>query len=76
MRSFTGNGEALLGPAREAVRTAQALEDAAAQAADGGDVGVVRLIGAMGFVRHVVVPPMGDFVKLNPGTASGFPQGF
>ena len=62
----TEDGEALLGPAREAVRAAQAFNDAAAHAADGGDVGVVRLTGAVGLVRHVVVPLMGDFASLHP----------
>lgn len=64
--SLTEDGEALLGPAREAVRAAQAFGDAAAHAANGGDAGVVRLTGAVGFVRHVVVPLMGDFVRLHP----------
>lgn len=65
--SLTEDGEALLGPAREAVHAAQAFEDAAAHAADGGDVGVVRLTGAVGFVRHVVAPLMGEFARLHPG---------
>jgi DNA-binding transcriptional LysR family regulator len=64
--SLTEDGEALLEPAREAVRAAQAFEDAAAHACDGGDAGVVRLTGAVGFVRHVVAPLMGDFVRLHP----------
>ncbi len=64
--SLTGEGEALLGPACEAVRAAQAFKDAAAYAADGGDVGVVRLTGAVGLVRHVIVPLIGDFVRLHP----------
>ncbi len=63
--SLTEDGEALLGPAREAVRAAQAFDDAA-HAANGGDVGVVRLTGAVAFVRHVVVPHMGDFARLHP----------
>lgn len=65
--SLTEDGEALMGPAREAVHAAQAFEDAAAYAADGGDAGVVRLTGAVGLVRHVVVPLMGDFARLHPG---------
>jgi len=65
--SLTEGGEALLQPAREAVRAAQAFEDAAAHAADSADVGVVRLSGAVGFVRHVVVPLMGEFIRLFPG---------
>ena len=64
--SLTEDGEALLGPAREAVRAAEAFEDAAARAADGGDAGVVRLTAAVGFVRHVVVPLMGDFARMHP----------
>jgi DNA-binding transcriptional LysR family regulator len=64
--SLTKDGEALVEPAREAVRAAQAFEDAAAHAADGGDVGVVRLTGAVAFVRHVVVPLLGDFARLHP----------
>jgi len=64
--SLTEEGEALLGPAREAVRAAQAFEDAAAHAADGGDKGVVRVTGAVGFVRHVVVPLVGELARLHP----------
>jgi len=64
--SLTEDGEALLGPAREAVRAAQAFEDAAAHAADGGNAGIVRLTGAVGFVRHVVAPLMGEFARLHP----------
>ena len=65
--SLTKDGEALLGPAREAVRAAQAFEDAVAHAADDGDLGVVRLSGAVGLVRHVVAPLMGEFARLHPG---------
>lgn len=64
--SLTEDGETLLGPAREAVRAAQAFDDAAAHAADGGDVGVLRLTGAVALVRHVVVPLMGEFARLHP----------
>lgn len=64
--SLTDEGEALLGPARDAVRAAQTFEDAIAHAADGGDKGVVRLTGAVGCVRHVVVPLMGEFARLHP----------
>jgi DNA-binding transcriptional LysR family regulator len=64
--SLTEDGEALLGPAREAVHAAQAFEDAATNAADGGDKGVVRLTGAVGFVHHVIVPLMGEFVRVHP----------
>ena len=64
--SLTREGEALLGPARDAVHAAQAFEDAVAHAADGGDAGVVRLTGAVGLVRHVVVPLLGELARLHP----------
>lgn len=64
--SLTNEGEALLGPARDAVHAAQAFEDAVAHAADGGDAGVVRLTGAVGLVRHVVVPLLGELARLHP----------
>lgn len=65
--SLTEEGEALLEPAREAVRAAQAFEDAVASASDGGDAGVVRLTGAVGFIRHVVVPLLGELAREHPG---------
>jgi len=65
--SLTPDGEALLGPAREAVRAAQAFEDAAAHVIDGGGHGVVRLTAAVGFVRNVIVPLVGELVTLHPG---------
>ena len=65
--SLTEEGEALLEPAREAVRAAQAFEDAVAHAADGGEEGVVRITGAVGFVRHVVVPLLGELARAHPG---------
>lgn len=64
--SLTEAGERLLGPAREVLRAAQSLEDAAASAADERDGGGVRITGAVGLVRHVLVPLMGEFVGLYP----------
>jgi DNA-binding transcriptional LysR family regulator len=65
--SLTEEGEALLEPAREAVRAAQAFEDAVAHVADRGEEGVVRITGAVGFVRHVVVPLLGELARRHPG---------
>jgi DNA-binding transcriptional LysR family regulator len=64
--SLTEEGKALLGPARETVKAASAFEDAAARAADGGDRGSVRITGAIGFVRHVLVPLVGELVQAHP----------
>lgn len=64
--SLTVDGEALLAPAREAVRAAQAFEDAAAHVADGGEAGVVRVTGALGCVRHVVAPLVGELARAHP----------
>ena len=64
--SLTEDGEALLDPAREAVRAVEAFEDAASQSADGGNGGVVRMTGSVGLVRHVVAPLMGAFARLHP----------
>jgi len=64
--SLTDEGEALVGPARDAVHAAQAFEDAVAHAADGGAAGVVRLTASVGLVRHVVVPLLGELVRLHP----------
>ena len=64
--SLTEDGEALLAPARDAVLAAQAFQDAAGQAADGGETGVVRISAAVGFVRHVLAPLMGDFAERHP----------
>jgi DNA-binding transcriptional LysR family regulator len=65
--SLTDEGEALLGPAREAVHAAQAFEDAAAHAADVGDVGVVRVTAAVGLARNVLAPLMAEVARLHPG---------
>jgi DNA-binding transcriptional LysR family regulator len=64
--SLTEDGEALLGPARDAVQAAQSFEDAAAAAAEDGDHGVVRVTAAVGLVRHVLVPLVGELVRLHP----------
>ncbi len=64
--SLTEDGESLIEAAREAVRAAEAFEHAAAHVADGANAGVVRLTGAVGFVRHVVVPLMGEFAVRHP----------
>jgi len=64
--SLTTDGEALLEPARGAVRAAQAFEDAAAHVVDGGESGIVRVTGALGFVRHVIAPLMGEFARTYP----------
>jgi len=48
------------------VHAARAFEDAATNAADGGNKGVVRLTGPVAFVWHVIVPLMGEFVRLQP----------
>ncbi|SEU26550.1 LysR family transcriptional regulator [Stigmatella erecta] len=64
--SLTEAGEALLEPAREAVRAAEAFEEAAGHARGSGDAGVVHLTGAVGFVRHVLVPMLGELARLHP----------
>lgn len=64
--SLTEAGEALLGPAREAVRAAAAFAETAAHASDRGDAGVVRLTASVGLVRHVLVPLLGEFARAHP----------
>jgi DNA-binding transcriptional LysR family regulator len=64
--SLTEAGEALLESAREAVRAAEAFEEAAGHARGSGDAGVVRLTAAVGFVRHVLVPMLGELARLHP----------
>lgn len=64
--SLTEAGEALLGPAREAVRAAEAFAEAATHASDGGDAGVVRLTASVGLVRHVLVPLLAEFARAHP----------
>lgn len=64
--SLTEAGEALLESAREAVRAADAFEEAAGHARGNGDAGVVRLTAAVGLVRHVLVPMLGEFARLHP----------
>jgi DNA-binding transcriptional LysR family regulator len=64
--SLTEDGEALLGPARDALHAAQNFEDAATAAAEGGDHGLVRVTAAVGLVRHVLAPLVGELVRLHP----------
>jgi DNA-binding transcriptional LysR family regulator len=63
--SLTEDGERLLGPAREVMRAAQTLEDAATSAAGEQAGGVVRITAALGLVRHVLVPLAGELVGLH-----------
>jgi DNA-binding transcriptional LysR family regulator len=64
--SLTESGQTLLEPAREAVRAARSFEEAVAQAADGGEAGVVRVTAPVGFARHVLAPLMGEWARLHP----------
>ena len=64
--SLTDEGQALLEPARDAVRAAQVFQDTAAHAADAGHAGVVRVTGSVGLVRHVVVPLLGELARAHP----------
>lgn len=54
--SLTPDGERVLAPARAAVRAAQDFEDAI----DVHDGGVIRVTGALGLVRHVIAPLVGE----------------
>ena len=65
--SLTEDGEALLEPARQVVRTARSFQDAAADAAGGADKGIVRVSAPVAFVRHVLAPLVADFAKVHPG---------
>lgn len=64
--SLTEAGEALLEPAREALRAAEAFEHAIANASGGGDSGVVRLTASAGLARHVLVPLLARFARAEP----------
>ena len=64
--SLTDDGRALLEPARETLRAAQAFEDVVAQTADGGSTGTVRITAAVAFVRSVLVPLLGELARLHP----------
>lgn len=64
--SLTDDGRALLEPARETLRAAQAFEDLVAQTADGGSTGTVRITAAVAFVRSVLVPLLGELARLHP----------
>ena len=65
--SLTEDGEALLEPARQVVRTARSFQDAATDAAGGADRGIVRVSAPVAFVRHVLAPLVADFAKVYPG---------
>ncbi|WP_437828916.1 LysR family transcriptional regulator [Sorangium sp. So ce1153] len=64
--SLTDAGEALLAPAREAVRAAEAFAETAAHASVRGDGGTVRLTAAAGMVRHVLAPLVGELARVHP----------
>ena len=64
--SLTEEGQAVLGAARDAVSASSSFIDAVAQRADGGEAGVVRVTAAVGFVRHVLAPLMGEWARLHP----------
>lgn len=64
--SLTEDGEKLLAPARRVVQAAGSFLDAAADASDDADKGVVRLSAPVAFVRHVLAPLMADFALLHP----------
>jgi DNA-binding transcriptional LysR family regulator len=64
--SLTEDGERLLGPAREVMRAAQTLEDAATSAVGEQGGGVVRITAAVGLVRHVLVPLASELVGVHP----------
>ncbi|WP_437319031.1 LysR family transcriptional regulator [Sorangium sp. So ce385] len=64
--ALTDAGEALLEPAREAVRAAEAFAETAAHASARGDGGMVRLTAAAGMVRHVIAPLVGELARVHP----------
>ena len=64
--SLTDKGEALLEPAREALRAMSRLHDAATHADGGGETGPVRITVPAAFARHVLAPRASAFVKRFP----------
>ncbi|KYG02191.1 hypothetical protein BE21_55170 [Sorangium cellulosum] len=66
--SLTDAGEALLEPAREAARAAEAFAETASHASNGSDGGIVRLTAAPGMVRHVIAPLVGELARVHPDT--------
>src|SRR4051812_32162567 len=64
--SLTEEGEALLGPAREAVRAASRFREVAAGKVNAIGTGVVRISAPVAFARQVICPLLPEFTKLHP----------
>lgn len=64
--SLTEEGQRLIDPAREAVRSLLELEGALGKAAREGDAGWVRITAPVAFLRHCLVPLLRRFSDEHP----------